>query len=80
MPTYLKPDTQGATAQVDAVAGSSRARLSRAGVRARKDSKRAKGRDPLKSFGKGAGAGKKKVGGRVRNNPDNKANRRSGTK
>ena len=71
VPSYLKPDTQGATAQVEAVQGAGRGRLGRAGARARKDGARAKGRDPLRSF---KGVGKKKKGGRA--NPDNRANKR----
>lgn len=80
VPSYLKPETQGATAVVAAVASSSRDRLGRAGAKARKDDRRAKGRDPLKSAGKGKGGGVKKRGDGKSSNPDNRSNQRGGRK
>ena len=77
VPSYLKPETQGATAQVAAVTGSSRERLGRAGAKARKDDRRAKGRDPLRAAGK-KGSHIKKKGAGARSNPDNRANKRAG--
>lgn len=78
VPAYLKPETQGATDEVAAVASSSRARLGRAGAKARKDERRARGRDPLKSAGRGRGGGAfKKRGDGKSSNPDNRSNRRA---
>ena len=76
VPSYLKPETQGATAEVAAVTGSSRERFGKAGAKARKDGKdrRAKGRDPLRTAGKGR---VKKKGAGARSNPDNRANQRA---
>ncbi len=64
VPSYLKPDTQGATEQVSAV-GSSARRVQRASGKARKlyAGKRAGKKDPLKNFRTGGSKGNGRKGG-----------------